>query len=101
MDPLYSSVQGNPPDLRRSVFMERGHVPHISDLELFADCTRSEQRQISSLTTLLYRSKGQEVISEGRAAEEFILVGSGRLGLTRKTSDGVTQVAEIGSGEPV
>ena len=81
--------------------MERGHVPHISDLELFAECTRSEQRQISSLSTLLYRSKDQNVICEGRAAEEFILIGRGRMGLTRKTIDGVTQVAEVGIGEPL
>jgi CRP-like cAMP-binding protein len=81
--------------------MERGQVPQISDLELFAGCTKSEVRRISSFTTLLHAAKGEVLFRQGDAAEEFIVVESGTVRLSRMTPDGAVTLAEVGPGEPL
>ena len=71
----------------------------IADLELFADCTKAELRQIRSLTTYLRIPKGRVLIREGSRAQEFLIITSGTARVTRETGDGATTVAEVGSGE--
>jgi CRP-like cAMP-binding protein len=71
----------------------------IAELDLFADCTKAELRQIRSLTTYLRIPKDRVLIREGSRAQEFIIINSGSARVSRATDDGVTTVAEVGSGE--
>jgi CRP-like cAMP-binding protein len=74
-------------------------VVRIADLELFADCTRAELRQIGSLTTYLQVPRDQVLMREGGRANEFVVIGSGTARVSRRTNDGVVTVAEVGSGD--
>jgi CRP-like cAMP-binding protein len=71
----------------------------IADLELFSDCTRSELRQLDSLTTFLQLKRDRVLISEGSPAREFIIIGSGTARVSRETEAGVAAVADLGRGE--
>ena len=71
----------------------------IADLELFSDCTRSELRQLDSLTTFLHLKQDRVLISEGSPAREFIIIGSGTARVSRETDAGVATVADLGRGE--
>jgi CRP-like cAMP-binding protein len=79
--------------------MNAPHVVDIGELELFADCTKAELRQIRSLTTYLQVPKDQVLMREGSPAHEFIIIDSGTARVSRVTDDGVADVAEVGSGE--
>jgi CRP-like cAMP-binding protein len=79
--------------------MATSHVVDIADLELFADCTKAELRQIRSLTTYVQVPKDQVLMHEGSAAHEFIIIDSGTARVSRSTGNGVATVAEVGSGE--
>jgi CRP-like cAMP-binding protein len=79
--------------------MDTAPVIQLSDLELFADCTRSELRQIESLTTYLQVERDRVLIREGNPATEFIIIGSGSARISRETGGGTTTLAEVGSGE--
>jgi|GEM_PF-1719093 len=72
---------------------------HIDDLELFADCTRTQLHKIGALTTGLYIPRDHELIREGSLSREFIVIRSGSVRVTRETNDGVTQVADVGAGD--
>jgi CRP-like cAMP-binding protein len=74
-------------------------IQRIDDLELFADCKRTELRKIQPLTTLVRVPKDHVLMREGGAPKQFIVLGGGTARLTRQTEDGVTTVADIGSGE--
>lgn len=71
----------------------------IDDMELFSDCTRAERRQINSLTTQLCLPKDRVLMREGRAPQEFIIIGSGQVQVTQDTDRGPAIVTELGSGE--
>ena len=71
----------------------------IEELELFADCTKSELRLISSLTTTLQLAKGQVLMRQGDAGREFVIVGSGIVRISRETEGGVARIADVGSGD--
>ncbi len=71
----------------------------IEELELFADCTRSELRLIGSLTTSLQLPKGQVLMRQGEPGREFVIVGSGMVRISRQTDGGVARVADVGSGD--
>lgn len=71
----------------------------IDDLDLFADCTKAQLRQIDGLTTGLRVPKDHVLIREGSVAKEFIVIGSGTARVTRETDDGVAQLADVGSGD--
>jgi len=71
----------------------------IADLELFADCSKSELRKIRSLTTYLQLPKDQVLIREGSMANEFIIIDRGTARVSRETDQGVSKVADVGSGE--
>ena len=68
-------------------------------LDLFSACTRSELRQIDGLTTRLRLPKGRVLMREGEAPKEFVIIGSGRVRVTRDTDAGATVVSDLGSGE--
>ena len=70
----------------------------VNELELFADCTKSELRLIRSLTTYLQLPKGHVLMREGDAGREFVIVGSGIVHISRQTEDGPATVADVGSG---
>ena len=72
---------------------------HIDDLELFAECTRSQLHRIGALTTGLHIPRDHELIREGSLAREFIVIRSGSARVTRETNHGVTQVADVGVGD--
>jgi CRP-like cAMP-binding protein len=74
-------------------------VVHIRDLELFADCTKAELRQISSLTTYLQVPKDHVLMREGGRANEFVVISSGTAQVSRQTDHGVISVAEVGRGD--
>ena len=78
--------------------MSAPHIVDIGQLELFADCTKAELRQIRSLTTYLQVPKDQVLMREGSPAHEFIIIDSGTARVSRATDDGVADVAEVGSG---
>ena len=71
----------------------------IAELELFSDCTRSELRQLDSLTTFLHLKQDRVLMSEGSPAREFIIIGSGTARVSRETDAGVATVADLGRGE--
>ncbi len=71
----------------------------IDELGLFSACTKAELRQINGLTTRLRLSKGRVLMREGEAPKEFIVIGSGRVRVTRDTDAGATVVSDLGSGE--
>jgi CRP-like cAMP-binding protein len=79
--------------------MNARHVVDIADLELFAGCTKAELKQIRSLTTYVQVPKDQVLMREGNPAHEFIIIDSGKARVSRVTDDGVTDVAEVGSGD--
>jgi CRP-like cAMP-binding protein len=72
-----------------------------ADLEIFSDCSKAELRQIESMTTLVHVPKGRVLIEEGAPAREFFIIGSGEARITRKSSEGIQTVAEVGRGEIV
>jgi CRP-like cAMP-binding protein len=74
-------------------------IKRLDDLELFADCKRTELRKIEPLTTMIRVPKDQVLMREGQAPQQFIVVGGGTARLIRQTDDGVTTVADLGSGE--
>lgn len=74
-------------------------VMRIADLELFADCTKAELRQIGSLTTYLQVRKDHVLMREGGRANEFVVIGSGSAQVSRNTTHGVIRVADVGSGD--
>jgi hypothetical protein len=63
--------------------MDAAPAIRLSDLELFADCTKAELRQIESLTTYLQVEQDRVLIREGSPAKEFIIIGSGRARISR------------------
>jgi CRP-like cAMP-binding protein len=71
----------------------------IAELELFADCTKSELRKIRALTTYVRVPQDRVLMREGSRAHEFIIINSGTAVVSRKTDDGDATVAEVGSGE--
>jgi CRP-like cAMP-binding protein len=71
----------------------------IADIELFADCTRAQLKKIRSLTTYLQLPKDRVLMREGSTAHEFIIIDSGTALVSRQTHQGVTKVADVGSGE--
>jgi len=75
------------------------HTLRLDDLELFADCTKSELRQIDALTTHLRIPKGQVLIHQGDVAMEFIVLCSGAARVTRETEQGVEVLADIRPGD--
>ncbi len=79
--------------------MDPAPAIRLSDLELFADCTKAELRQIDSLTTYLQVERDRVLIREGSAAKEFIIIGSGQARISRQTGGRATTVASVGSGE--
>jgi protein lysine acetyltransferase len=78
--------------------MNTSRVVDIADLELFADCTKAELKQIRALTTYLQIPKDQVLMREGSPAHEFIIIDSGKARVSRVTDEGVAEVAEVGSG---
>jgi CRP/FNR family cyclic AMP-dependent transcriptional regulator len=85
--------------VQRSEHMVATEPRKIEDLDLFSDCTRAERRQINSLTTHLRVPKDRVLMREGRAPQEFIIIGSGQVQVTRDTDQGRSVVSELGSGE--
>jgi len=79
--------------------MNTPRVVDISELELFAGCSKEELRKIRSLTTYLQVPKDQVLMREGTTAHEFIIIDSGTARVSRQTEDGVAKVADVGSGE--
>jgi CRP-like cAMP-binding protein len=71
----------------------------LDEIELFADCTRTQLQQIEALTTGLHIQKDHVLIREGSVAREFIVIGSGSASVTREMGDGVVQVADVGAGD--
>ena len=71
----------------------------IDELGLFSACTRAELRQINGLTTRLHLPRGRVLMREGEAPREFIVIGSGRVRVTRGADAGTTVVSDLGSGE--
>ena len=65
----------------------------VNQLDLFADCTKSELRLIRSLTSFLQLPKGHVLMRQGDAGREFVIVGSGVVHISRETEDGTTDVA--------
>jgi CRP-like cAMP-binding protein len=71
----------------------------IADLDLFADCTKAELKQIRALTTYVRIAKDQVLMREGSLGNEFLIIDSGKARVSRTTNDGIADVAEVGSGE--
>jgi len=71
----------------------------IVDLDLFADCTRSQLHQIAALTTGLHIPRDHVLIRQDGLAGEFIVIRSGSAHVTRAVNGGVVQVADVGAGD--
>ncbi|MGP0031791.1 MAG: cyclic nucleotide-binding domain-containing protein [Acidimicrobiales bacterium] len=79
--------------------MANSDAVRIADLDLFADCSKSELRKIASLTTYLHVPRDRVLMREGGTAGEFIIIGRGTARVSRQTEDGMAKVADVGSGE--
>ena len=79
--------------------IDRGHLEGIGDVELFADCTRDELRQIRSLMTLLQPAEGTVLSRDGRRAQQFLIVSGGQAHLTHRTEDGNSKVVDLEAGD--
>lgn len=71
----------------------------IDDLDLFAGCSKSQLQKIRALTTSLHIPKDHVLIREGSVGREFIVIRNGSARITRDTGDGVSRVADVGSGD--
>jgi CRP-like cAMP-binding protein len=71
----------------------------IADLDLFSDCTKGQLQKIDALTTGLRIPKDHVLVQEGSVAKEFIVIRSGSALVTRKTDNGVSKLADLGSGD--
>jgi len=78
--------------------MDANPVIRIADLELFADCSKAELRQIESLTTFLHLEQDRVLMREGSAPKEFIIIGSGTARISRETGQGTATLADVGRG---
>jgi len=78
--------------------MDATPVIRLADLELFADCSKAELRQIQSLTTYLHLERDRVLMREGSAPKEFIIIGSGSARISRQTGEGTTRLADVGRG---
>jgi CRP-like cAMP-binding protein len=91
---------GEEPDPeQRSADMETIGTMGIEELELFAECSKKELRQIDGMTTLVRLPKDRVLIREGERSREFIVIGSGRAQVTRRTPEGISVVSDIGGGD--
>jgi CRP-like cAMP-binding protein len=79
--------------------MHTSNVTGMADLELFADCTKTELRQIRSLMTHLRVPKDRVLIREGAMANEFIVIGEGTARVSRQTGHGVATLADVGTSD--
>lgn len=103
--PILEEVEVTCPTESKEQSMEHGTITtkkvpvvRLSDLELFADCSRDELRQIGSLTTYVELEQDRVLMREGAPAKEFIIIGSGAARISKETNGGTTTVAEVGSG---
>jgi CRP-like cAMP-binding protein len=71
----------------------------LSNLDLFADCTRAQLQKIDALTTDLSIRKDHVLIREGSVARQFIVICTGSAQVTRQTNDGIATVANVGTGD--
>jgi CRP-like cAMP-binding protein len=78
--------------------MDATPIIRLADLELFADCSKAELRQIESLTTHLHLEQDRVLMREGSPAKEFIIIGSGSARISRQTDEGTTTLADVGRG---
>jgi len=92
-------TSGSRSDQMATQQLETRGVTGIEDLDLFADCTRSELRQINGLTTLIHLPKDRVLMREGESPREFIIIGSGNAQVTRETDQGTAVVSTVGDGE--
>jgi CRP/FNR family cyclic AMP-dependent transcriptional regulator len=79
--------------------MDTTHEVDIAEFDLFADCTKAELRKIRSLTTYLRIPRDRVLMRQGERGQEFIFINSGTARVSRKTDEGATTVAEVGSGD--
>ncbi len=88
MKPLYWGSTSNPNPVRfpnrKSAHMDATPIIRLADLELFADCSKAELRQIESLTTHLHLEQDRVLMREGSPAKEFIIIGSGSARISRR-----------------
>jgi CRP-like cAMP-binding protein len=74
-------------------------VERLSNLDLFADCTRAQLLRIDALTTDLSIRKDRVLIREGSVARQFIVIRTGSAQVSRQTNGGVAPVANVGTGD--
>jgi CRP-like cAMP-binding protein len=79
--------------------MDAAPVIQLSDLDLFADCTKGELRTIESLTTYLHLPKDRVLVTEGRPAREFIVIARGTARLSRHAGGDGVDLSDVGQGE--
>jgi len=68
-------------------------------LDLFADCSKGQLKQIDGLTTGLRVPKDHVLTRAGSVAKEFIVIRAGSARVTQQTGGGVNRVADLGTGD--
>jgi CRP-like cAMP-binding protein len=70
----------------------------LTDLDLFAGCTKSELRRIGPLLTSIRVEPGRVLMSEGRPGSELVVIADGTARVSWSESAGDERVAELGPG---
>jgi CRP-like cAMP-binding protein len=70
----------------------------FNDVDLFADCSRSERRRLAALMTPVHIHPGTPIMREGGSANEFVLITGGTARVTRQVDRATVPVAELGVG---
>ena len=77
------------------------YLAPLADLELLADCSRSELNNAASLLTQLVLPAGETLLRENTIGREFLIVVDGVLEVTRNTADGTQLLGVVGAGDVV
>jgi CRP-like cAMP-binding protein len=73
----------------------------LADMELLADCTRSELTNAASLLTQLVLPAGETLLRENSIGREFLIIVDGMLEVTRRNGDSTELLGVVGAGDVV
>ena len=73
----------------------------LAELDLLADCSRTELSSAASLLTQLTLPAGETLLRENTIGREFLIVVDGMLEVTRRSDDGTQLLGVVGAGDVV
>jgi len=86
---------------KRQLDTRDSYLAPLAELELLADCSRTELTSAASLLTQLVVPAGETLLRENTIGREFLIVVDGMLEVTRNTGDGTQLLGVVGAGDVV